>query len=129
MRIEDKLLKTIMRLAIPFAVVTVCSCTSKKNSEVPGSPQANQSLLVERGQKIYLANCIACHNALPNNDGSLGPAIAGSSLELIQARVVNGSYPPGYQPKRTSHVMPAFPQLKGDIPALHPALHAFLNQK
>jgi mono/diheme cytochrome c family protein len=124
MRIENKLLN-IMRLAIPFVAAVLCSCTSKKNSEGSGSPESNQSLLIERGRQVYFSNCIACHNAVPKIDGSLGPAIAGSSLELIEARVVNGAYPAGYNPKRTSHVMPAFPQLKDDIPALH----AFLNQK
>ena len=33
-------------------------------------------------------------------DGSVGPAVAGASRELIEAKVLRGEYPPGYTPKR-----------------------------
>jgi len=73
----------------------------------------------ERGQALYTSLCIACHNPDPARDGSLGPAIAGSSRELLEARVVRGDYPPGYQPKRSSRAMPAFPHLAPQIDDLH----------
>ncbi len=76
-----------------------------------------------RGRGIYLANCTACHNSDPSRDGSVGPAIKGSSLELIEARVLRASYPPGYTPKRQTKLMPAQPYLKSAIPDLA----AFLN--
>lgn len=63
--------------------------------------------------------CIACHNADPSKEGGLGPAIADASLELLEARVVRGEYPPGYTPKSTSNAMPAFPHLADQIEALH----------
>ena len=44
-------------------------------------------------------------------------------MELLEARVVRGEYPPGYEPKRKSKAMVPLPQVKADIPALH----AFLN--
>jgi hypothetical protein len=34
-------------------------------------------------------------------------------------------YPDGYKPKRETALMPAFPELKNEIPAIH----AFLNSK
>ncbi len=69
----------------------------------------------QRGKAVYLSVCIACHNANPALDGALGPASAGASRELLEARVVHGNYPPGYKPKRDSMAMPAFPQLADKI--------------
>jgi mono/diheme cytochrome c family protein len=65
-----------------------------------------------------MANCIACHSQNPAMDGALGPAVAGSSYELIEARVMRAEYPPGYTPKRDSRVMIALPHLKDQIGAL-----------
>ena len=79
--------------------------------------------LSQRGRMIYSTQCTACHNMDPKMDGSLGPAIAGSSLELVEARVMRAQYPDGYTPKRASKTMSALPHLKEEIPALH----AFLN--
>jgi mono/diheme cytochrome c family protein len=74
--------------------------------------------LVATGQKVYVANCTACHNQDPKRDGSMGPAIAGASEELLEARVLHAAYPPGYTPKRDSKLMPAQPFLKPAVPAL-----------
>jgi mono/diheme cytochrome c family protein len=71
-----------------------------------------------RGRAIYLSNCAACHSNDPSKDGPLGPAIKGSSRELIEARVLRASYPPGYTPKRKTTMMPAQPDLKPAIPDL-----------
>jgi mono/diheme cytochrome c family protein len=77
------------------------------------------SELARQGEKVYQNICIACHNGDPNRDGSLGPANAGASAELLEAKIVRGEYPPGYTPKRPdSHAMPRFQHLAGDIPAL-----------
>ena len=56
--------------------------------------------LAQEGEKIYQNVCIACHNGVPSQDGAIGPAIAGASRELIEAKVLRGEYPPGYAPKR-----------------------------
>ncbi|MFI5396228.1 MAG: c-type cytochrome [Candidatus Binatia bacterium] len=69
----------------------------------------------ERGRRVYLANCIICHNPDPTQPGSQGPAIAGSSRELVEARVVRAAYPPGYSPQRTTHAMPAQPLLASKV--------------
>jgi len=73
---------------------------------------------VERGRAVFVANCIACHNNDPSRDGPIGPAIKGSSREILEARVLSTSYPPNYQPKRPTKVMPQFPFLKDEIPYL-----------
>jgi mono/diheme cytochrome c family protein len=71
-----------------------------------------------RGRQVYLAECIACHHTDPAKDGPLGPAIKGSSRELLEAKVLRGTYPPGHVPKRASALMPALPQLAPKIPDL-----------
>lgn len=96
-------------------LVLLCSACTKTNS--------NSDPVVQKGKALYQANCTACHAPDPRVAGALGPDIAGSSLELIKARVMLGGYPEKYQPKRSSHIMQALPQLKDDIPALH----AYLN--
>jgi len=93
-------------------------CTNK--SPEPANPKA---ALISRGKSVYQTNCTACHNSDPKLPGALGPELAGSSLPLLEARVLRVEYPQGYKPKRTTHVMQPLPQLKNDIPALE----AYLN--
>ena len=73
---------------------------------------------VAAGRTAYQANCVACHNPDPTKDGTVGPALAGSSLELVRARVMKAEYPPGYTPKRDSKLMPAQPFLASDVEPL-----------
>lgn len=79
---------------------------------------------VEAGRTVFLSHCIACHNVDPSRDGSLGPAIKGSSLELVQARVLRGEYPPGYTPKRTTKIMVRLPLTEEDVAKVHKFLNA-----
>lgn len=74
--------------------------------------------LVAAGRATYMANCIACHAMDPTIDGALGPAVAGSSLELLEARIMRGAYPEGYTPKRPSRVMVPLPHLEPRLPEL-----------
>jgi len=71
-----------------------------------------------KGKQIWLGQCVACHNPDPSKDGTLGPAVKGSSLGLLEARVVRGEYPPGYKPKRPTKVMPPRPDLAPSVPDL-----------
>lgn len=100
-------------------LLLLLGCTKK--AEVTADLSGDQ--LVARGKSIYILNCIACHNVDPKLDGAIGPAISGSSLELITARVLKGSYPDSYKPKRMTKQMAALPHLEKELPALH----AFLN--
>lgn len=87
----------------------------------PPAPGANDSAkgdLVAEGRSAYLGNCIACHNPDPTQDGALGPAVAGASRPLLEARVLRGEYPEGYTPKRDTKNMIPMPFLEGKIPAL-----------
>jgi mono/diheme cytochrome c family protein len=71
-----------------------------------------------RGRTVYENVCIACHNADPGQDGSLGPAVAGASLELLEAKVLRGEYPPGYAPRRPGTTMPKYAYLSESIDAI-----------
>ena len=85
----------------------------------PPAPAAAEPVdLVAEGRATYLGNCIACHNPDPTQDGALGPAIAGSSPALVEARVMRAEYPAGYTPKRETKAMIAMPFLEKKIPAL-----------
>lgn len=68
-----------------------------------------------KGQQIYMANCIACHNPNPAQDGAIGPAIKGASMALVTARVMKGDYPKGYTPKRATRIMVPLPHLKANL--------------
>ena len=103
---------------------TAASSVSGSSEAAAGSNAADNTKLIDRGRTVYNTNCIACHNSNPKLAGSLGPDVHGSSLELLQTRVMRAAYPEGYKPKKPSAAMPAMPYLKNDIPALH----AFLNQ-
>lgn len=72
----------------------------------------------ERGRQVYLAQCVTCHGPDPAQAGPLGPAVKGSSKELLEAKIVSGTYPSGYTPKRSTRVMLPLPALAPDIPAL-----------
>ena len=82
------------------------------------SEQGTLSASAERGRQVYLAQCTACHASDPAQNGPLGPALRGSSQELLEARVVRGTYPPGYTPKRPSAVMQPMPHVAPSIPDL-----------
>jgi len=82
------------------------------------APAQTPEQLYERGRSIYAANCTACHGIDPTKPGGLGPEIAGSSRELIEARVLHAAYPPGYSPKRDTKLMVALPHLKNELDAL-----------
>lgn len=77
----------------------------------------------QRGRGVYMNVCVACHNADPAKDGTLGPNLVGATRELVEWRVVKGTYPPGYTPKRTTSAMPALPHLAPDVDDLYAFIH------
>jgi mono/diheme cytochrome c family protein len=105
-------MKTVMVVCGFTAMVLAAACNSE-----PLDP-------VERGRMVYMTNCVVCHNPNPNLPGNQGPAIAGSSQALLEARVLHLAYPLGYTPQRKTHAMRAFPQLKSHIGDLYAFLAA-----
>ncbi|MCP5040617.1 MAG: cytochrome c [bacterium] len=123
---------TAVLLAIAFFAFA-CSDTESpattKPEPIPGQPPARpaepgpepddpERALADRGKAVYYANCIACHNPDPTLDGGIGPAVAGSSRELLEARIMRAEYPEGYAPKRPSQLMIALAFLEPDLAAL-----------
>lgn len=100
----------LLWITVSVLIITACS----KKSDAPSEPVSDR----DRGRAVYIANCVACHNNDPSKDGPIGPAIKGSPKELIEARVLRGSYPPNYKPKRPTKIMPQFPFLEPEIPYL-----------
>lgn len=97
---------SLFLLACILQIGTSCA---KKEADKNADPK------VTAGRGLFLSHCISCHNVDPARDGSLGPAIKGSSLELIRARVLHGEYPPGYTPKRSTRIMVALPMTEEDV--------------
>jgi mono/diheme cytochrome c family protein len=96
-----------VRLAVMALAVAVSGC-----AESGLSPSA------ERGRQVYLAHCIACHNPDPAQPGPIGPPAKGASQALLEAKVLKGTYPPGYTPKRPTQIMVPIPAVAPDIAAL-----------
>ena len=101
--------------ALIAGVVVLVGCSEPGG----GSPAA------DRGRQIYLAQCIACHNTDPGAAGPVGPPVRGASQALLAAKVLKGTYPAGYAPKRATTLMPPQPGLEPEIPNLA----AFLEKK
>ena len=78
-----------------------------------------------KGKVAYASRCTSCHHMDPSKDGTLGPAIKDASLELLKARVIHGTYPPGYTPKRATKIMVKLPLTEADVEAIH----AFLSKQ
>ena len=101
-----------MRWARPLALAAMAALALTGCGQEKLSPEA------ERGRPVYLSQCTACHAADPSQPGPVGPEIKGASRELLEAKILRGTYPPGYKPKRPTTVMPPQPQVAGDIAAL-----------
>jgi mono/diheme cytochrome c family protein len=93
----------------PILVATVLAAVAGCSGPSGLSPEA------ERGRQVFLAHCSSCHSADPAQNGPLGPAVKGSTRELLEARVLRGVYPPGYTPKRPSAVMQPMPHLAASL--------------
>ena len=94
-------------------VATLSTCTDQKE-RYPGLSEA-----AARGWKSFSFNCLSCH-ADPNADSPTGPIVAGASLELLRAKVLERTYPAGYAPRRPGTItMPTFPWVENALPDLH----------
>jgi mono/diheme cytochrome c family protein len=107
-----------MKIFTPIFLIAACALLIGGCSKESDKSKSARDPKWERGRAVYLANCVACHNADPSKDGPIGPAIKGSSQELIQTRVLRTEYPAGYKPKRNTKLMPTFPFLKSEVPYL-----------
>ena len=88
---------------------------------------------IDKGRRLYLANCIQCHNKDPNVKGSIGPEMVDAPLEIMISKVMTGKYPEklpaGFIPKRKTRAMRPIPKLKSDIPAIHAYVQSVKKKK
>lgn len=75
---------------------------------------------IEKGKRLFMANCLQCHNRDPNVRGSIGPEVVDAPLEVMTSKIMTGKYPDklpeGFTPKRKTRAMRPIPKLKNDIP-------------
>lgn len=102
------------RVLVVAAVFALTGCGEQK---APGPAPAGTGD-AEVGRQVYLGYCATCHAADPAQRGPVGPPVKGASRELLEARVVRGTYPPGYTPKQNTAVMQPMPDLARNIPDL-----------
>lgn len=107
--------------------LSACSTTDPNLPELTQGFNPDQQSLIETGARVYRGTCVSCHAFDPREEGPVGPAVAGSPLKLLEARVLRAEYPSDYQPKRDTHKMMSMPQLKSQIPALYSYLEAYKN--
>jgi mono/diheme cytochrome c family protein len=69
------------------------------------------------GARVFKTYCATCHGA--NAKGGSGPDISDASLELLKSKVLTGSYPGGYTPKRATRSMPTFKLYDMDLEAIY----------
>jgi mono/diheme cytochrome c family protein len=117
-------------ILILFLLLTSCDLNISKENDTDAvrvSEKKNEPLTLgsdhEKGQVLYYANCISCHNYNPKKPGSIGPQVYGSSKELLSNKINLGIYPKNYKPKRSTKMMPLQPHSDKEIANLH----AFLN--
>jgi mono/diheme cytochrome c family protein len=99
-------MRRIARIAGGAAVLLLGAC-----AQGPDTP-------AERGRQVYLASCIACHASDPAVPGPVGPPLKSVSRALLEAKVLRGTYPPGYTPQRPTAIMQPLPSLEPSIPDL-----------
>ena len=114
---RDNSTTTVVILLIALVVVIIfVAARSGQDKDKAKTPFA-------RGKQIYRTICIACHHPDPEKEygnlGTFGPAIAGSSYELLKMRVLTTSYPKGYKPKRDTQLMTTFDLKEDQLRALH----------
>ena len=114
---QNRLSNVLSRAAVVAAMILggLAACSMETDDHDP---------LIKRGKVVYQTNCTACHAPDPSLNGGMGPAVTGSSLELLTARIVHDEYPAGYEAKRKTEIMVALPFLEPELPALA----AYLNQ-
>jgi mono/diheme cytochrome c family protein len=122
--VESQFNRSIPIATTLLVLLLILGMEAARRGREPAPPMDD----VAMGRDLYRAVCQQCHNPDPRLDSTTGspqgPAIAGSSLELLKARVLRAEYPPGYQPKRATKLMPA--QTNVDERGIE-LIHAFLG--
>lgn len=88
---------------------------------------------LERGARIYKAQCVRCHNKDPNLKGSIGPEQVDAPFDVVVSKIMTGKYPEplpkGFVPKRKSKSMTPLKALKADIPYIYAWIQSVKKKK
>ena len=98
------------------------------NSEAGISIPTNQ-VDIQEGKRVYIINCVRCHNRDPNKAGAIGPELATSPLEVFRTKVPKGTYPSGYRPKRPTKIMPRLPHLTNKVDQVYKYIESLKDKK
>jgi mono/diheme cytochrome c family protein len=121
-RFQDKA-APLRGAAFVFVAVLSLGLGACKKDEPNADPA---KALADKGRTLYSLRCASCHNpADPTQAGALGPALAGSSRELLDGKLNRGEYPAGYSPKRSTKLMQRLPHSAEELDALHAYLNSF----
>jgi mono/diheme cytochrome c family protein len=81
------------------------------------------------GKRLYVLNCVRCHNADPTKAGTIGPELYTTPDTVFATKVPEGKYPSGYTPKRRTKIMPKFPHLTNKTDLIYNYIRSFKNDK
>ena len=103
-----------MKPAYPAGLTLALLCAASSCSE--RFPDLSAS--ARAGWEVYRVHCLLCHTD-PLRESPTGPALAGASLALLRAKVLEARYPDGYAPKRPGAItMPKVPAVRDDLEAI-----------
>ena len=100
--------------AIIILIFTFASFNAESALKIP-----TDQISIQEGKRIYIMTCTKCHNTNPNKAGIIGPDLYSTPLEVFESKVIKGTYPNGYKPKRKTRVMPKFKNLTNKIDAIY----------
>lgn len=113
-----------MIAAIFILVFTLFSFDAEAGLTIP----TNQ-VDIQEGKRVYIINCVRCHNSNPNKPGTIGPDLVTTPLEVLRTKVPTGKYPSGYAPKRRTRVMPKFPHLTNKVDQVYKYIQSLKDKK
>lgn len=77
------------------------------------------------GKRLYVLNCVRCHNANPTKAGVVGPELFTTPDYVFRTKVPEGTYPSGYKPKRRTKIMPKFKSLTNQTDLIYNYIRSF----
>lgn len=114
--------------ALFIILFTAASFNSSGQALMVTSIPTNEVQHIE-GKRIYTLTCIKCHNKDPHIKGSIAPDLFTTPREVFHTKVITGTYPDGYTPKRKTKVMPKFKHLTNDVDKIYDYIQSLKKTK
>lgn len=80
-------------------------------------------------QRLYERNCTKCHNMDPSKAGPIGPELVTTPQSVFRTKIVHGTYPKDYVPKRKTKIMPKFKLFDWQVDSLYWYVQMFKKVK